>query len=155
MAKKESYEQAATELALKVTGPLGLELVDVEFVKEGGEFYLRIYIDKEGGVRIDDCEAASRKISDLLDETDPISEAYILEVSSPGLFRVLKKDKDFERSIGKTVLIKFFKATDGEKQIRGELESFDASTFVLKTEAGSISVQRENVAKISLDPDLS
>ena len=154
MAKKESYEQTATELALKVTEPLGLELVDVEFVKEGSEYYLRIYIDKEGGVKIDDCEAASRKISDLLDEADPISEAYILEVSSPGLFRVLRKDKDFERSIGKTVLLKFFKAVDGEKQLRGDLESFDSANFVIATGKESISVPRENVAKISLDPDL-
>lgn len=154
MAKKESYEKTAEELAVKVTDPLGLELVDVEFVKEAGEYYLRIYIDKEGGVKIEDCEAASRRISDLLDEIDPISEAYILEVSSPGLFRVLKKDKDFERSIGKTVLVKFFKAVDGEKQIRGELESFDDAGFVIVTESGNISVSRENVAKISLDPDL-
>ena len=154
MAKKESYEKTAEELAVKVTDPLGLELVDVEFVKEAGEYYLRIYIDKEGGVKIEDCEAASRRISDLLDEIDPISEAYILEVSSPGLFRVLKKDKDFERSIGKTVLVKFFKAVDGEKQIRGELENFDDAGFVIVTESGNISVSRENVAKISLDPDL-
>ena len=154
MAKKETYEQMATELALKVTEPLGLELVDVEFVKEGGEYYLRFYIDKEGGVGINDCEAASRKISDLLDEKDPISEAYILEVSSPGLFRVLKKDKDLERSIGKTVLVKFFKAIDGEKQMRGELESFDSSGISVKVDGTSRTVNRENVAKISLDPDL-
>ncbi|MBO4496969.1 MAG: ribosome maturation factor RimP [Lachnospiraceae bacterium] len=154
MAKKETYEQVATELALKVTEPLGLELVDVEFVKEGGEYYLRVYIDKEGGVGINDCEAASRKISDLLDEKDPISEAYILEVSSPGLFRVLKKDKDLERSIGKTVLVKFFKAIDGEKQLRGELESFDSSGISVKADGTSRTVNRENVAKISLDPDL-
>ncbi|MBQ6090832.1 MAG: ribosome maturation factor RimP [Lachnospiraceae bacterium] len=154
MAKKETYEQVATELALKVTEPLGLELVDVEFVKEGGEYYLRVYIDKEGGVGINDCEAASRKISDLLDEKDPISEAYILEVSSPGLFRVLKKDKDLERSIGKTVLVKFFKAIDGEKQLRGELESFDSSGISVKVDGTSRTVNRENVAKISLDPDL-
>ena len=154
MAKKETYEQVATELALKVTEPLGLELVDVEFVKEGCEYYLRFYIDKEGGVDINDCEAASRKISDLLDEKDPISEAYILEVSSPGLFRVLKKDKDLERSIGKIVLVKFFKAIDGEKQIRGELESFDSSAISVRVEGASRTVQRDNVAKISLDPDL-
>jgi len=154
MAKKESYEQVATELALKVTEPLGLELVDVEFVKEGGEYYLRIYIDKEGGVKIDDCEAASRKMSDLLDEKDPIAEAYILEVSSPGLFRVLKKDKDLERSIGKTVLVKFFKAINGEKQVRGDLESFDQLTVSVKVGEESMSVARENIAKISLDPDL-
>ena len=154
MAKKETYEQVATELALKVTEPLGLELVDVEFVKEGGEYYLRFYIDKEGGVGINDCEAASRKISDLLDEKDPISEAYLLEVRSPGLFRVLKKDKDLERSIGKTVLVKFFKAIDGEKQMRGELESFDSSGISVKVDGTSRTVNRENVAKISLDPDL-
>ena len=154
MAKKETYEQVATDLALKVTESLGFELVDVEFVKEGSEYYLRIYIDKEGGIDINDCEAASRKISDLLDEKDPIGEPYILEVSSPGMFRVLKKDKDLERSIGKTVLVKFFKAIDGEKQIRGELESFDSSGITVKTEETSINVPRDNVAKISLDPDL-
>ena len=154
MAKKETYEQVATDLALKVTESLGFELVDVEFVKEGSEYYLRIYIDKEGGIDINDCEAASRKISDLLDEKDPIGEPYILEVSSPGMFRVLKKDKDLERSIGKTVLVKFFKAIDGEKQIRGELESFDSSGITVKAEETSINVPRDNVAKISLDPDL-
>ncbi|MCR5520689.1 MAG: ribosome maturation factor RimP [Lachnospiraceae bacterium] len=154
MAKKETYEQVATDLALKVTESLGFELVDVEFVKEGSEYYLRIYIDKEGGIDINDCEAASRKISDLLDEKDPIGEPYILEVSSPGMFRVLKKDKDLERSIGKTVLVKFFKAIDGEKQIRGELESFDSSGITVKAEETSIKVPRDNVAKISLDPDL-
>ena len=154
MAKKEAYEQVATELALKVTEPLGLELVDVEFVKEGSEYYLRVYIDKEGGVGINDCEAASRKLSDLLDERDPISEAYILEVSSPGLFRVLKKDKDLERSIGKTVLVRFFKAVDGEKQVRGELDGFDENKVVIKTDKGNAEIGRENIAKISLDPDL-
>ena len=153
MAKETGTARLETACG-PIADRMGYELVDICLEKEPTGKYLRFYIDKEGGVDINDCEAASRKISDLLDEKDPISEAYILEVSSPGLFRVLKKDKDLERSIGKIVLVKFFKAIDGEKQIRGELESFDSSAVSVRVEGASRTVQRDNVAKISLDPDL-
>ena len=101
MTKRESYEQRTEKFLLPLMEEHGFELVDVEFVKEAGVWYLRAYIDKEGGIAVDDCEVISRKVSDWLDEEDFIDESYILEVSSPGLGRPLKKEKDFARSIGK------------------------------------------------------
>ena len=101
MTKREQYEQRTEELLLPILEELSFELVDVEYVKEGGSFYLRAYIDKEGGITVDDCEAVSRRMSDLLDEQDYIEESYIFEVSSPGLGRPLKKEKDYARSMGK------------------------------------------------------
>jgi len=101
MAKRDDYEQKTERLLLPIMERTGFELVDVEYVKEGSNYYLRAYIDKEGGITIDDCELVSRELSDLLDAEDFIPEAYYLEVSSPGLGRQLKKEKDFARSIGK------------------------------------------------------
>ena len=95
MSKREIYEQKTEELVLPIVEEHQFELVDVEYVKEGSSWYLRAYIDKPGGITVDDCEAVSRQLSDLLDEKDFIDDAYILEVSSPGLGRPLKKDKDF------------------------------------------------------------
>lgn len=99
MSKKEIYEQKTEALLMPLIEAHQFELVDVEYVKEGGSWYLRAYIDKPGGITIDDCEVISRALSDLLDEQDFIEDAYILEVSSPGLGRPLKKDKDFERAL--------------------------------------------------------
>ena len=95
MGKKETYEQKAEQLLIPIVDAHGFELVDVEYVKEGSNFYLRAYIDKPGGITVDDCETVSRAFSDKLDETDFIEEAYIMEVSSPGLGRPLKKEKDY------------------------------------------------------------
>ena len=101
MSRKESYEQKAEALLSPIIERHGFELVDVEYVKEGGNWYLRAYIDKEGGITVDDCELVSREFGDMLDEEDFIEESYILEVSSPGLGRPLKKEKDYARSMGK------------------------------------------------------
>ena len=98
MSKREIYEAKAEELVLPLVEANNFELVDVEYVKEAGTWYLRIYIDKEGGININDCELVSRAFSEILDKEDPIEDAYILEVSSPGLGRPLKKDKDFQRN---------------------------------------------------------
>ena len=103
MTKRETYEQKTEQLLLPIMEEHQFELVDVEFVKEAGNWFLRAYIDKPGGIGVDDCETVSRRLSDLLDEQDFIEESYILEVSSPGLGRPLKKDKDLERSIGESV----------------------------------------------------
>ena len=130
-----------------------VEIVDVEYVKEGTDMYLRAYIDKEGGVTIDDCEAVSRRLDKLLDEKDFIQEAYILEVSSPGPGRQLKKEKDFIREQGKSVDIKCFKAIDKVKEFTGILKSFDADTFTITTDKGDLVIERSNVAKISLSID--
>ena len=100
MTKREQYEQKTEEILLPIIEEQGFELVEVEYVKEGSSWYLRAYIDKPGGITIDDCEAVSRKLSDQLDEKDYIEDAYILEVSSPGLGRPLKKEKDDNRSLG-------------------------------------------------------
>ena len=115
MSKKEIYEQKAEALVSPIVEKYGFELVDVEYVKEGGSFYLRAYIDKPGGITVDDCETVSREFSDKLDEADFIEEAYIMEVSSPGLGRPLKKEKDFKRSIGKEVEIRTYRPIDREK----------------------------------------
>ena len=101
MSRKEVYEQRAEEMILPLVEAQRFELVDVEYVKEAGNWYLRVYIDKEGGITVDDCELISRAFSDLLDEADFIEDSYILEVSSPGLGRPLKKEKDYARSMGK------------------------------------------------------
>ena len=127
------------------------ELVDVEFVKEAGTWYLRAYIDKPGGITIDDCEAVSRKLSDLLDEKDFIEEAYILEVSSPGLGRPLKKDKDLERSLGESVEVKLFRALDKQKEFSGILKSWDKDTVTLEFEdKAGLTIERANIALIRL-----
>ena len=121
MAKKD-YESRTEAMLMPIVETKGFELVDVEWVKEGANWYLRAYIDKENGITVDDCEEVSRALSDLLDEEDFISENYILEVSSPGLDRPLKKEKDFARSIGKDVEVKLFKAINKEKEFVGILK---------------------------------
>ena len=115
MSKKEIYEQKTEEILLPIVEKNGFELWDVEYVKEGGNWYLRAYIDKPGGINVEDCEVVSRELSDILDEKDYIDEAYILEVSSPGLGRPLKKEKDFARSIGKEVEIRTYRMVDKQK----------------------------------------
>lgn len=109
MSYKENYEIRTEELLCNFAEENGLEIVDVEFIKEGPNWYLRIYIDKPGGVLITDCEKLSRYIDPILDQENFISQQYILEVSSPGLTRPLKKDKDFERHIDKFIELKLFK----------------------------------------------
>ena len=131
MSKREEYEQRTEQLLLPIIEEHHFELVDVEYVKEAGNWYLRAYIDKEGGFTVDDCELVSRRLSDLLDEEDFIPDSYILEVSSPGLGRQLKKEKDFARSIGEEVEVKLYQAVNRQKEFTGILESCDADTLVL------------------------
>ncbi len=144
MTKREEYETRTEKLLEPVMEENNFELVDVEYVKEAGNWYLRAYIDKEGGITINDCELVNRTLSDIMDKEDFISDAYILEVSSPGLGRKLKKDKDFRRSIGNDVDIKFFKARklpagrNGKevhvKELTGTLKSFTKDTITVETE---------------------
>ena len=151
MSKRENYEQKTEELLLPIVEEYRFELVDVEYVKEGSSWYLRAYIDKPGGITVDDCEAVSRRLSDLLDEKDFIEEAYILEVSSPGLGRPLKKDKDFARSIGEEVEIRTYRAIGHEKEFTGVLKSFDKDTIVIELEDDEdMSFARDNVALVRL-----
>ena len=136
MAKREIYEQKTEELIMPIIEANYLELVDVEYVIEGCNWYLRAYIDKEGGINVDDCELVSRAFSDLLDEHDFISEAYILEVSSPGLLRPLKKDKDFERNLSELVEVKLYKAIDKQKEFEGILKAYTSDTITIELEDG-------------------
>ncbi len=134
MSGKKTYEQRTEELLLPIIEEYQFELVDVEYVKEGGNWYLRAYIDKEGGITVDDCEIVSRRMSDLLDEQDFIEESYIFEVSSPGLGRPLKKEKDFKRSLGKEVEIRTYRAIEKEKEFYGVLKSYDKTTVTIEVE---------------------
>lgn len=154
MSRREEYEQKTEALLLPIVEEKGYELVDVEYVKEGSNWYLRAYVDKEGGITINDLEAVSRKLSDLLDEEDFISDAYILEVSSPGLGRPLKKDKDFDRSIGEKIEIHLYRSIDGNKQYVGLLKSYNKETITIETEDGDeINVDRTNVSLVRLTID--
>lgn len=154
MSKRETYEQKTGELLLPIIDEFRFELVDVEYVKEGSNWYLRAYIDKPGGITVDDCEAVSRRLSDLLDEEDFIDDAYILEVSSPGLGRPLKKDKDFARSIGEEVDIRTFRPVDHEKEFTGVLKDFDKNRLVIELEDHEImEFARDNIALVRLSFD--
>ena len=127
------------------------ELVDVEWVREGSNWYLRAYIDKEGGITVDDCELVSRAFGDILDEKDYIEENYIFEVSSPGLDRPLKKEKDFARSLGKEVEIKLYKAINKEKEFIGTLKSYDKDTVTIELDdEGEMTFKRSDIAVIRL-----
>ncbi len=126
------------------------ELVDVEYIKENGQWYLRVYADKEGGITINDCEVISRELEEKLDEADPIEEAYVLEVSSPGLDRVLKKDKDFKRYMGYSVDVKLYKAIDRKKEFTGELTGYDEKTIHIVCDGVEMSFERDKVALVRL-----
>ena len=133
MIRKEECEKRAEELLEPVCADLGLELVDVEYVKEGATRYLRAYLDKPGGIKIGDCEAASRAWEEKLDRADFIDEAYTLEVSSPGLLRPFKKDRDYARNIGNDVELHLFKAdAEKNKEYIGMLDAFDSETVTLQ-----------------------
>ena len=150
MSKREIYEARTEELLTPIVEEYGFELVDVEYVKEAGTWYLRAYIDKEGGISVDDCEVLSRGLSDWLDKEDFIEESYILEVSSPGLGRPLKKEKDFVRSLGKDVEIRLYRAKDKRKEFTGALKAFDRDTVTIEEDGKEITFERPEIALIRL-----
>ena len=147
MTRREQYEAKTEAFLLPVMEKHHFELVDVEYVKEAGTWYLRAYIDKEGGITVDDCEVINRELGDWLDQEDFIEDSYILEVSSPGLGRPLKKEKDFARSIGKEVDIKLYKAVEKQKDYTGVLEAYDKDTVTIGLEDGTrITFDRPSIA---------
>ena len=151
MSKREIYEAKVEALVLPIVEANNFELVDVEYVKEAGTWYLRVYIDKEGGIFINDCELVSRALSEILDKDDPIEDAYILEVSSPGLGRPIKKDKDFQRNLGDEVEIRTYKPINKQKEFVGLLKEYDTDTVTIEYEDGEIQVfQRSDIALIRL-----
>ena len=151
LSKREVYEQKTEELILPIVEGNGFELVDVEYVKEGSNWYLRAYIDKPGGIAVDDCEVVSRAFSEILDREDYIEDTYIFEVSSPGLGRPLKKEKDYQRSIGKLIDIKLYRAEDKQKEFTGVLKAYDEKTVTLAFEKDEEKTfERANLAMIRL-----
>ncbi|MGF0034112.1 ribosome maturation factor RimP [Bariatricus sp. SGI.154] len=151
MAKREIYEQKTEEILMPIVDEHGFELVDVEYVKEGGTWYLRAYIDKPGGITVDDCEVVSRRLSDILDEKDYIDDAYILEVSSPGLGRPLKKEKDYKRSLGEEVEIRTYRMIEKQKEFTGILKSYDDKTVTIEMEDETVrTFEKSDIALIRL-----
>lgn len=150
MSKRGSYEARTEELLRPVVEAGGMEIYDVEYEKEGSDWYLRIYIDKPDGITINDCELVSREMSEILDREDFIEDAYIFEVSSPGLGRTLKKDKHLEKSLGEAVDIKTYKPIDKQKEFAGILTAFDKETITIEIEEQQKVFARTDVALVRL-----
>lgn len=131
MSKREEYEQKTEELLLPILEKRNFELVDVEYVKEGSAYFLRAYIDKEGGITINDCEDVAREMNPVLDELDYIDGSYTFEVGSPGLGRPLKKEKDFARNLGRDVEIRTYRPIRHEKEFHGTLKAYDDTTVTI------------------------
>lgn len=148
MSKRDTYEAKTEELILPILEANSFELVDVEYVKEAGTWYLRIYIDKPGGITIDDCELVSRAFSEILDQQDYIEDSYIMEVSSPGLLRPIKKDKDFQRNLEKEIELKTYKMIDGTKDFVGLLKSYDKDEICIETQDGEKHFKRNELALV-------
>lgn len=153
MSRREDYESKTETLLAPIAEENGVEIYDVEYVKEGSDWYLRAYIDKPEGVNIVDCENVSRALSDALDRDDFIPDAYILEVSSPGLGRTLKKDKHLAKSIGEEVEIKLFRAVDKCKEFAGVLDSFDEKQITILEGDAPRTFERSDIALIRLALD--
>lgn len=128
----------------------GCSLWDVEYVREGGEWYLRLYIDKEGGVDIDDCEAVSRAVDPVLDEKDPIPESYRFEVCSAGLERTLKRPSDFERFMGSAVMVKLYRPKDGSKEFPGVLKGYENGDVIIDYGNQELRFEKSEVALVRL-----
>ena len=151
MSKRETYETRTEELITPILDRMNFELVDVEYVKEGGTWYLRAYIDKEGGITVNDCEAVAREMNEILDREDFVEDSYVFEVSSPGLGRPLKKEKDYIRSMGKEVEIRTYRAINREKEFYGILSAYDENSVTIKTEDGTeMTFEKSDIALIRL-----
>ena len=151
MSKRETYETRTEELITPILDRMNFELVDVEYVKEGGTWYLRAYIDKEGGITVNDCEAVARELNEILDREDFVDDSYVFEVSSPGLGRPLKKEKDYIRSMGKEVEIRTYRAINREKEFYGILSAYDENTVTIKTEDETeMTFEKSDIALIRL-----
>ncbi len=147
-------EKIVYDLALKPAEEKGFEIYDIEFVKEGGTFFLRIFIDKPGGINIDECESFSRTISDILDRHDPISQAYCLEVSSPGIERRLRHREHFEKAVGETVDVHLYKPVKGSKELTGVLLSVDEeNNMTLDAGGENIIIPQSDAARVNIHFD--
>ncbi|MBD7915678.1 ribosome maturation factor RimP [Clostridium sp. Sa3CUN1] len=143
------------QLVRPVADELKYEIYHIEYVKENGEYYLRIYIDKDGGITLTDCEKLSRRVSDIMDEEDPISEAYFLEVSSPGLNRGLFTEEHYKKQIGKEVLIRFVKSFEGRKNVKGLLKEVNEDAIVIEIEENNMfTVPKDKIKSANLEGEI-
>ncbi len=153
--KVDALLEKIYQLVRPIAEDLNYEIYHIEYVKENGEYYLRIYIDKDGGITLTDCEKLSRRVSDIMDEEDPIPVAYFLEVSSPGLNRGLFTDDHYRKQIGKEVLIRFVKSFDGKKNIKGILKEVNEETVVVEYEAGNLfTIPKDKIKSANLEGEI-
>ena len=151
MSKADIYEAKTESLILPILERMNFELVDVEYVKEGSVWYLRAYIDKEGGITVNDCEAVAREMNEILDREDFIPDSYTFEVSSPGLGRPLKKEKDFKRSLGEEVEIRTYRMVEKQKEFTGILKDYDETTVTIELDDETLKTfEKSNIALIRL-----
>lgn len=141
------------EMVKPISDELNYEIYHVEYVKENGEYYLRIYIEKEGGITLSDCEALSRRVSDLMDEKDPIPEAYFLEVSSPGLNRTLFTEAHYKRFVGREVMVKLTKAIEGKKSIKGILKEVNEENIIVEADT-LISIPKDKIKSANIEGEI-
>ena len=151
--KVNALVEQIAEIVKPIAEELNYDIYHIEYVKESGEYYLRIYIEKEGGITLSDCEALSRRVSDLMDEKDPIPEAYFLEVSSPGLNRTLFTEAHYKRFVGREVMVKLAKAIDGKKSVKGILKEVNEENIIIEADT-LISIPKEKIKSANIEGEI-
>ena len=151
--KNDALVNEIYEMVKPIADELNYDIYHVEYVKENGELYLRIYIEKDGGITLSDCEALSRRVSDLMDEKDPIKDPYFLEVSSPGLNRTLFTEEHYKRFIGREVMVKFTKSVDGKKNIKGILKEVNEDRRVVEADQ-VINIPKDNIKSVNIEGEI-
>ncbi|MBS6501165.1 MAG: ribosome maturation factor RimP [Clostridium sp.] len=151
--KVDALLETIDQLVRPIAEELNYEIYHIEYVKENGEYYLRIYIDKDGGIALSDCEALSRRVSDVMDEKDPIKDAYFLEVSSPGLNRTLFTDDHFKKQIGKEIMVRFTKSLNGRKNIKGILKEVNDDSVIVETD-DLITIPKDKIKSANLEGEI-
>ena len=151
--KNDALVNEIYEMVKPIADELNYDIYHVEYVKENGELYLRIYIEKDGGITLSDCEALSRRVSDLMDEKDPIKDPYFLEVSSPGLNRTLFTEEHYKRFIGREVMVKFTKSVDGKKNIKGILKEVNEDSIVVEAYQ-LINIPKDKIKSVNIEGEI-
>ena len=147
---KKEILNIVNHISNDIAKDLGYELVDMEYIKESGNYFLKVYVDKIGGITLDDCQKMSKELSERLDDEDPISEEYYLEVSSPGLDRPLKTDKDLNRNLGRDIELKLYRSFENKKIYEGELKNYSKDKITLEKNENLVSIPREYISIIKL-----
>lgn len=151
--KNDALVNEIYEMVKPIADELNYDIYHVEYVKENGELYLRIYIEKDGGITLSDCEALSRRVSDLMDEKDPIKDPYFLEVSSPGLNRTLFTEEHYKKFIGREVMVKFTKSVDGKKNIKGILKEVNEDSIVVEADQ-LINIPKDKIKSVNIEGEI-